>query len=181
MASADIAMLTALDANTHTAAQIFEAFQRDGAVIVHNMLSDDVRSQLRNELAESMRDTRPGTKSSDTGVQEFWGSNTKRFTRLAMRSKAFRDNVLVHPILLGVADAVLRPHCASYWMNTGQMMIIGPGEKAQWLHRDADNWPLVLGPGEHQVTVSCMLALSDFSAEGGATRVVPGSHAWDNF
>jgi len=86
MASADIAMLTALDANTHTAAQIFEAFQRDGAVIVHNMLSDDVRSQLRNELAESMRDTRPGTKSSDSGVQEFWGSNTKRFTRLAMRS-----------------------------------------------------------------------------------------------
>ena len=83
MASADIAMLTALDANTHTAAQIFEAFQRDGAVIVHNMLSDDVRSQLRNELAESMRDTRPGTKSSDSGVQEFWGSNTKRFTRLA--------------------------------------------------------------------------------------------------
>jgi ectoine hydroxylase-related dioxygenase (phytanoyl-CoA dioxygenase family) len=145
------------------------------------MLSDDVRSQLRNELAESMHDTRPGTKSSDSGVQEFWGSNTKRFTRLAMRSKAFRDNVLVHPILLGVADAVLRPHCASYWMNTGQMMIIGPGEKAQWLHRDADNWPLVLGPGERQVTVSCMFALSDFSAEGGATRVVPGSHAWDSF
>jgi ectoine hydroxylase-related dioxygenase (phytanoyl-CoA dioxygenase family) len=66
-------------------------------------------------------------------------------------------------------------------MNTGQMMIIGPGEKAQWLHRDADNWPLVLGPGERQVTVSCMFALSDFSAEGGATRVVPGSHAWDSF
>jgi ectoine hydroxylase-related dioxygenase (phytanoyl-CoA dioxygenase family) len=66
-------------------------------------------------------------------------------------------------------------------MNTGQAMIIGPGEKAQWLHRDADNWPLVLGPTAKPVTVSCMFALSDFTAEGGATRVVPGSHQWDDF
>jgi ectoine hydroxylase-related dioxygenase (phytanoyl-CoA dioxygenase family) len=66
-------------------------------------------------------------------------------------------------------------------MNTGQAMIIGPGEKAQWLHRDADNWPLVLGPTAKPVTVSCMFALSDFTTENGATRVVPGSHKWDDF
>ena len=66
-------------------------------------------------------------------------------------------------------------------MNTGQVMIIGPGEKAQWLHRDADNWPLILGPTAKPVTVSCMFALSEFTAENGATRVVPGSHKWDDF
>ena len=66
-------------------------------------------------------------------------------------------------------------------MNTGQAMIIGPGQSAQGLHRDADNWPLVLGPNERPVTISCMFALTDFTAEAGATRVVPGSHRWDDF
>ena len=66
-------------------------------------------------------------------------------------------------------------------MNTGQVMIIGPGQSAQWLHRDADNWPLVLGPNERPVTISCMFALTEFTAETGATRVVPGSHRWSDF
>ena len=181
MATANTAVLTSLDAKVHSLAEILEVFHRDGGVIVHNMLSDEVRNNLRSELAESMQSTEAGTKSSDKGVQEFWGSNTKRFTRLAYRSNSFRDHVLVHPLLRGVADAELGPHCASYWMNTGQVMIIGPGEKAQWLHRDADNWPLILGPTAKPVTVSCMFALSDFTAESGATRVVPGSHQWDDF
>ena len=181
MATAKTAVLTTLDAKVNSLAEILEVFSRDGGVIVHNMLSDEVRNSLRSELAESMQSTDAGTKSSDKGVQEFWGSNTKRFTRLAYRSKSFRDHVLVHPLLRGVANSELGPHCASYWMNTGQVMIIGPGEKAQWLHRDADNWPLILGPTAIPVTVSCMFALSDFTAEGGATRVVPGSHKWDDF
>jgi ectoine hydroxylase-related dioxygenase (phytanoyl-CoA dioxygenase family) len=181
MATANTAVLTSLDAKVHSLAEILAVFHRDGGVIVHNMLSDEVRNSLRSELAESMQSTTAGTKSSDKGVQEFWGSNTKRFTRLAYRSKSFRDHVLVHPLLRGVANSELGPHCASYWMNTGQAMIIGPGEKAQWLHRDADNWPLILGPTAKPVTVSCMFALSDFTAESGATRVVPGSHKWDDF
>jgi ectoine hydroxylase-related dioxygenase (phytanoyl-CoA dioxygenase family) len=181
MATAKTAVLTTLDAKVNSLAEILEVFSRDGGVIVHNMLSDEVRNSLRSELAESMQSTDAGTKSSDKGVQEFWGSNTKRFTRLAYRSKSFRDHVLVHPLLRGVANSELGPHCASYWMNTGQVMIIGPGEKAQWLHRDADNWPLILGPTAKPVTVSCMFALSDFTAESGATRVVPGSHKWDDF
>jgi len=181
MATAKTAVLTTLDAKVNSLAEILEVFSRDGGVIVHNMLSDEVRNSLRSELAESMQSTDAGTKSSDKGVQEFWGSNTKRFTRLAYRSKSFRDHVLVHPLLRGVANSELGPHCASYWMNTGQVMIIGPGEKAQWLHRDADNWPLILGPTAKPVTVSCMFALSDFTAEGGSTRVVPVIHKWDDF
>ena len=126
MATANTAVLTSLDAKVHSLAEILAVFHRDGGVIVHNMLSDEVRNSLRSELAESMQSTDAGTKSSDKGVQEFWGSNTKRFTRLAYRSKTFRDHLLVHPILRDVADDDLGPHCASYWMNTGQMMMVKP-------------------------------------------------------
>ena len=60
-------------------------------------------------------------------------------------------------------------------------MIIGPGEKAQYLHRDADNWPTMCRPDAPEVTLSCLFAISDFTAEVGATRVVPGSHRWDDY
>jgi ectoine hydroxylase-related dioxygenase (phytanoyl-CoA dioxygenase family) len=174
-------VLAQFDARTDSFDSIWEAFSRDGAAIVHHMLESETVVRLREELAATTRSTSAGTKSTDSMVQKFWGSQTKRFTRLASRSKTFRDDVLVHPILRQVADREILPHCAAYWMNTGQVMIIGPGQSAQWLHRDADNWPLVLGPNERPVTISCMFALTEFTAEAGATRVVPGSHRWDDF
>lgn len=174
-------VLAEFDARTDFFESIWEAFVRDGAAIVHHMLAPDTLARLREELASTTRATSAGTKSTDAMVQKFWGSNTKRFTRLAARSATFRDEVLVHPILRQAADREIGPHCAAYWMNTGQMMIIGPGQSAQWLHRDADNWPLVLGPNERPVTISCMFALTEFTAETGATRVVPGSHRWSDF
>lgn len=174
-------VLAEFDARTDSFESIWEAFVRDGAAIVHHMLAPDTLARLREELASTTRATSAGTKSSDAMVQKFWGSNTKRFTRLAARSATFRDEVLVHPILRQAADREIGPHCAAYWMNTGQMMIIGPGQSAQWLHRDADNWPLVLGPNERPVTISCMFALTEFTAQSGATRVVPGSHRWSDF
>jgi ectoine hydroxylase-related dioxygenase (phytanoyl-CoA dioxygenase family) len=66
-------------------------------------------------------------------------------------------------------------------MNTGQMMVIGPGEDAQVLHRDADNWRSMNRPDGFEVTISCMFAISEFTAAGGATRVVPGSHRWADY
>ena len=174
-------VLAEFDARTDSFDSIWEAFVRDGAAIVHHMLAPDTLAKLREELASTTRTTAAGTKSTDAMVQKFWGSKTKRFTRLASRSATFRDEVLVHPILRQAADREIGPHCAAYWMNTGQVMIIGPGQSAQWLHRDADNWPLVLGPNERPVTISCMFALTEFTAETGATRVVPGSHRWSDF
>ena len=32
-----------------------------------------------------------------------------------------------------------------------------------------------------EVTISCMFALSDFTAANGATVVVPGSHLWEDY
>ena len=181
MASQARVSLAEFDARVDDFEAIWAAFVRDGAAIVHHMIEPATLARLREELASTTRSTAAGTKSTDSMVQKFWGSNTKRFTRLAARSRTFRDHVLGHPILAQAADREILPHCATYWMNTGQVMIIGPGQTAQWLHRDADNWPLVLGPSERPVTISCMFALTDFTAEAGATRVVPGSHRWDDF
>ena len=161
-------------------ADVLPALQRDGAVVVEGLLPPELLSTFRNDMEEAAASFGPGTRSGGENVQRFWGSATKRFTRLASRSDAFVE-ILLNPTMLAAADALLLPNCGSYWMNTGQMMIIGPGEPAQVLHRDADNWRTMNRADGFEVTVSCMFAITDFTAELGATRVVPGSHRWPDF
>lgn len=173
--------LAEVDAKTATLSEILDVIARDGGVIVHHMLTPEVVARMLEELKSTTTSTQIGPKTNHSLVNHFWGEQTKRFTRLAQRSQTFTDEVLVHPILLGLADALLKPHCASYWMNTGQMMIVMPSGNPQYLHRDSDDWPTMNSPTSPICQISCMFALSDFTAENGATRVVPGSHRWSDF
>jgi ectoine hydroxylase-related dioxygenase (phytanoyl-CoA dioxygenase family) len=159
---------------------VLAALATDGAVIVRDFLEPATLQQFRDDMEAHAAGHHPGSVAENELVRRFWGANTKRFTRLAHRSAAFVD-ILTDPLYLAVADAVLLPHASDYWMNTGQMMIIGPGERAQWMHRDAENWPTMCAPDGFEVTLSCLFAISDFTSEVGATRVVPGSHLWNDY
>jgi ectoine hydroxylase-related dioxygenase (phytanoyl-CoA dioxygenase family) len=162
---------------------ITSALDADGAGIVEGFLPPDLLQRLNAELDSLVDEAAAGSRSDSPLWQEFHGRNTKRFTRLAARCESFWE-VVRHPILRAVTDKLLLPSCGSYWLNTGQMMVIGPGESAQWLHRDQENWPLfsaAFGASGPEVTVSALIALTEFTDECGATRVVPGSHRWDDF
>jgi ectoine hydroxylase-related dioxygenase (phytanoyl-CoA dioxygenase family) len=174
-------VLQVLDTKRNSLAEILAVLAQDGGVIVHNMLSPQVVANLLKEFAPQSESSQVGPKSDNENVNYFWGQQTKRFTRLAQRSQTFADEVLVHPILTGVADELLKPYCASYWMNTGQMMIVMPGGAPQYMHRDSDDWPAMCSPTAPPCQISCMFALSDFTAENGATRVAPGSHLWSDY
>jgi len=174
-------MLQVLDTKHNSLTEILAVLAQDGGVIVHNMLSPQVVANLLSELAPQSKTSQVGPKSSNENVNHFWGQQTKRFTRLAQRSQTFADEVLVHPTLTGVADELLKPYCASYWMNTGQMMIVMPGGAPQYMHRDSDDWPAMCSPTAPPCQISCMFALSDFTTENGATRVAPGSHLWSDY
>jgi ectoine hydroxylase-related dioxygenase (phytanoyl-CoA dioxygenase family) len=121
-----------------------------------------------------------GTRSGDPIVEKFWGTHTKRFGRLAQRSPAFIE-VLTHPLMTAISNELLLGNAVDWWLNSAQMMVIGPGENAQVLHRDVNNWPFFETPESPEVTVSWMLALGEFTKENGATNVVPGSHLWSDF
>jgi len=174
-------MLQVLATKYNSLTEILAVLAQDGGVIVHNMLSPQVVANLLSELAPQSETSQVGPKSSNENVNHFWGQQTKRFTRLAQRSQTFADEVLVHPTLTGVADELLKPYCASYWMNTGQMMIVMPGGAPQYMHRDSDDWPAMCSPTAPPCQISCMFALSDFTTENGATRVAPGSHLWSDY
>ncbi len=166
--------------NTAPIDTVLASLHSDGAVVIDQLLPADLLANFRADMELAASTFRIGTRSGNAAVQHFWGNSTKRFTRLAHRSPSFID-ILLHPMLLAVADELLLANCGNYWMNTGQMMIIGPGETAQVLHRDADNWRTMNRPDGFEVTVSCMFAITDFTTEVGATRVVPGSNNWSDF
>lgn len=155
-------------------ADLMAALDVDGGVIVRDLLSEGAVREIVADLADGFAATAAGSKSGMDLWETFHGPNTVRFCGLAARSRAFVDHALLNPVFTAVTDEVLRPIGADYWLNTGQVMAVGPGEPAQYLHRDENNWPEAVADGR-EITLSCMFALSDFTVGNGATVVVPGS------
>ncbi len=83
---------------------------------------------------------------------------------------------MIDPVILGVMDLVLGPNCVRYQLSSVQGIEVHPGAHEQNLHRDDDIFRL---PHPHPVfEVNVMWAVTDFTVENGATRLVPGSHLW---
>ncbi|MFM8651653.1 MAG: hypothetical protein ACKODE_04970, partial [Acidimicrobiaceae bacterium] len=78
--------LAVVDGKTAPLSEILEILDRDGGVIVHNMLSAEVVARMLDELKSKTSTTQAGPKTSHSLVNHFWGEQTKRFTRLAQRS-----------------------------------------------------------------------------------------------
>ncbi|MCZ6712883.1 MAG: phytanoyl-CoA dioxygenase family protein, partial [Deltaproteobacteria bacterium] len=93
------------------------------------------------------------------------------------KSATFAAEVLCHPTLLGVSDAVLGPSCARYQLNLAHVLDRGPGAEAQFLHRDELVWVHVPRP-HPELQLASVIALVDFTRQNGATQVAPGSHRW---
>ncbi len=162
-------------------ADIIAALDTGGAAIVEGFLEPGQLDALNADFDRIAAGLAPGVRHPTMpAMEEFYGATTVRFDGLPGRSAAFVE-VMQHPLLTGLADRYLLPHCLDYLFNTGQFIEIRPGETAQRLHRDEDAWrfgPLVAEGPRAQLEVEAMVALSDFTAANGATQVVPGSHLW---
>lgn len=154
--------------------------EADGAVVLEGLFAADTIADVRRAADAAAAGVEPGAATQGMGEagKAFVGANTIRFSGLGLLTPAFFD-MLDNERYAALADAVLLPNCGSYWLNTAQVMYIGPGEPAQELHRDADNWWEFVGrtwPDTPEVTISAMIGLDEVTEELGATRVVPGSH-----
>ncbi|NRB03220.1 MAG: phytanoyl-CoA dioxygenase family protein [Rhodobacteraceae bacterium] len=142
------------------------ALAKDGAVIVENVVPDDLLDKVLSDLRG------PFDEQGLKFTNDFNGYKTRRLGGILGLSRA-AANILAHPLVLSVADALLKPHCESYRIGSSTAIEIMPGEGDQVLHRDDDFYPIRVPGIEWQI--SAMVALSDFTADNGATRVVPGS------
>lgn len=179
-----MATLTALERRPASTplAEILPILDRDGGMVIEGMFPPELIGAIRQAADRRARLVAPGSATQGLGEDgaAFVGTNTIRFSSLGKLTPAYFE-MLDNELFEAIADAVLLPACGSYWVNTAQVMYIGPGEPAQVLHRDGNNWWEFVSrtwPNSPEVTISAMIGLDEVTEEVGATRVVPGSHRW---
>jgi len=156
---------------------VLAALERDGVVIIEGLLSDQLVAKVNDEADAAVAAADPDGPMFNPMAKAFMGAFTKNVPGLPGISRTFATEVMCHPVLLALADGVLGPSCARYQLNLGQILERGPGSVHQWLHRDEGVWVDVPKPSP-ELQLASVIALTDFTRDNGATRVVPGSHRW---
>jgi ectoine hydroxylase-related dioxygenase (phytanoyl-CoA dioxygenase family) len=161
-----VATLQSFD-NTVDSDKVATALMRDGGAIVLNQTDNSTIDTLADEF-------RPHFDQQGAKFQnDFNGYKTLRLSGILGISRSSAE-LIAHPRVIEVADAVLGPHCVNYRIGSCTAIEILPGEQAQVLHTDDSFYPIKIPGVEFQI--SAMWALDDFTSENGATQVVVGSH-----
>jgi len=150
---------------------VLAAIDCNGAVVIDRLASAEMMDRIGSEL-------RPWVEKSPAGRDGFEGRRTRRTGGLIARSQTARELVM-NPLVLGVAKQILS-HATSFQMHVTQVITIGPEEPAQPIHRDQwafDSYPFAK---DYPVSFGTMWAMTDFTVENGATRIVVGSHKFDD-
>ncbi|MFT4933611.1 MAG: hypothetical protein ACI9LT_000280 [Pseudoalteromonas distincta] len=145
-----------------------EILDRDGALILDDVLNPGAVAEMVAELA-------PYVAATPEGRDGFTGVRTTRTGALVARSPAVREAV-TDPRVARLCEHLLKANCERWQLHLTQLIRIMPGQGAQPIHRDRWAWGAHLKGIEPQLNT--IWALTDFTAENGATQVVPGSSAW---
>ena len=149
---------------------ISDTLTRDGALVLDNAVDADFLAQLRAE-------TDPYMDATADGSDDFTGRLTTRTGGLLMRSEKCRE-IIGDPRILAPCEKFLAPYCERVQLHLTQIIRIRPGQGAQPIHRDRWAWGKHLAHIEPQFNT--IWAITDFTTENGATRVVPGSTKWQD-
>jgi ectoine hydroxylase-related dioxygenase (phytanoyl-CoA dioxygenase family) len=142
-----------------------DILRSQGYVILEDLVDPETIDNVCREL-ESWIVATPNCQG------DFYGWNTTRLGAILLKSRT-SHRLLVQELILAIMEEVLGPHCDWYQLNLSQAVRIHPGERQQVPHRDDEIWPCPKNGIEYMVNV--MWALSDFTAENGATWVWPRS------
>jgi ectoine hydroxylase-related dioxygenase (phytanoyl-CoA dioxygenase family) len=142
---------------------------RDGYTIVEDAIEPELRCAVLADL-QRLEDEYHVVPAKNS----FEGHHTVRIYNLLVHGKLY-EQIPVHANVLPVVERVLDPGCL---VSSLSSIAIDPGERAQPIHADDQLIPIAK---PHVPTVcNTMWALTDFTEENGATRIVPGSHLRDH-
>jgi ectoine hydroxylase-related dioxygenase (phytanoyl-CoA dioxygenase family) len=147
--------------------KIAEILERDACCVVDRVVPPDVMDRARAELA-------PWFERVPLGRDEFTGRHTRRIGGLIARSATVRE-LVENPLVLGSVNATLAK-ATNFQLHLTQIIAIGPGETAQAIHRDQWAFDFYPFPDTYPVQCNTIWAMTDFTEQNGATRVIPGSH-----
>ena len=168
-------------------------------VILEGLFVPDVMDELLAAVSDELN-------AQDPGGGDFFGNSKRSVNALFARGPAFSEHLLLNEQLLQLADGILLPeqtraaaspkvkppefleaidtsvgpNCHHYHVNASVAMQVCPGGGNQMLHRDEWRYRpyMTRDPQGPELSLAFMVALTDFTAENGATRFVVGSNAW---
>jgi ectoine hydroxylase-related dioxygenase (phytanoyl-CoA dioxygenase family) len=136
-----------------------------GYTIVEGAIEPELTTELRDTiraLFDQLGVTPRGNRAE--------GFATKRLYNLVPRAEVLQQ-LPVHHNVLPVVERLLEPDCL---LSGTTAMDIGPGERLQGLH--ADDGFFRIGRPHRPMMSTTIWALTDFTEDNGATRIVPASH-----
>ena len=143
--------------------QLLSEVQQNGYVIIPELLPRQAMAELKADVLPLL---------THDGRNEFEGFKTRRI--YSVIEKTLACNPLVdHPLILALLDTLLMNN---YLLSQLQAINVYPGEIRQPLHHDDGFYPL--SRPRAPISAATIWAIDDFTADNGATLVVPGSHKW---
>src|SRR6185312_4681327 len=141
----------------------------DGFTVIENAASPGLVNGLIDALLKIEKEHNLGLAKTS-----FEGFMTVRINNLLTYDDLFWE-VSLHENVLPVVEAVFDKECL---LSSFCSLVLGPGQEAQPMHEDTQLIPL---PRPHiPITLNAIWALSDFTNNNGATRIVPRSHKLDH-
>ncbi len=154
-----------------------QAYQRDGYVVVEDLVSSDEVEALRRRLRQYTHEGRPPGKiqiqveprveSGELRV-EHPGDGIRKVSDLVENDDLFRKLGL-NGNIVGIIEQILGPDLKMF-RNALLMKPPGVGSP-KGMHQDSPYWPI-----EPMELCSCWFALDDATAENGCIGVLPGWH-----
>jgi ectoine hydroxylase-related dioxygenase (phytanoyl-CoA dioxygenase family) len=139
-----------------------------GFTILEGVIEPELVAELSRDLERLERELAIGPATN-----AFEGTKTVRVYNLLAHGAPY-TRIPVHEHVLPVVEGVLDSGCL---VSSLSSIAIGSGEQAQPIHADDQLIPLT--KPHAPIVCNTMWALTDFTVENGATRIVPGSHVAD--
>lgn len=138
--------------------------REQGFCILEQLISDDEFAALRERLVTVAEQERAA------GTAFIYDNDSQRVFSLLNKGPEF-EKIVRHPVILELMEEVLD---YNFMLSSTHANIAGPGGASMYLHADQTfarpPWP------PYALVANSMWMLDDFTAENGATRIVPGSH-----
>ncbi|HEY3950864.1 phytanoyl-CoA dioxygenase family protein [Phenylobacterium sp.] len=150
----------AFDAEAHAA-----EIRAQGYTVIRDLMDADRLAEFRRALQPFL--------GSHRGRNDFEGFETERVYTLVARAKVFED-LACEPRILALLSRFLE---GAFLLSATHAINLKPGETAQSIHIDDGFYQQPrTSPA---VGYSVIGAIDAFTAENGATEIIPGSHLWD--
>lgn len=142
-----------------------EQLREDGYVILPDVLSPAQTETIRTELSRLLA-------QQAWGRGDFFGARTRRLHNILAKTRCI-DPVVTQPRVLGLVRRLL----GACQLSIANAIEIHPGESGQFLHQDDIIFPL--SRPRPPLIVNTMWAITEFTDENGATRLLPRTQGLD--